>query len=87
MTKTTLETAYIKLTSYVKRRSAYETFTANALRKQLTTVRGLKTTQFPGLISKAVRAGLIQRTGETTSDRPNHNSGRVGVYSRGYASY
>lgn len=82
-TSTATEKAYSVLSSYVKKSSRDRVFDMNTLRSKLTTVRGLSATQIPGVISKAVRTGLIVRVGETISDNPAHNSGRVGVYTRG----
>ena len=83
MSNKTLNDAYATLTSYVKRVGYGKNIDTNTLRSKLSEVRGLSPNQYGGIISAAVRNGFIYRVGETVSNDPNHNSGRVGIYRRG----
>lgn len=85
--KNSTEIAYSTLLSYVKRNKKSSTFDGNTLRDKLSSVKGLKPTQFGGVINRALRNNVITKMGETTSNDPRHHSGRVGVYSRGQNSY
>lgn len=81
--KNTTETAYKTLTSYVKRTKFTTTFDGNTLRKKLSTVKGLRPTQFGSVVNRAIRNGMINKVSETASTNPRHHSGLVGVYTRG----
>lgn len=78
--------AYKLLLTYVKRNRYNSTFDTNTIRERLS-LAGIKPQQMSSVISQAVRTGVITRVGETVSTNPFHNSGRVGVYMRGTASY
>lgn len=78
--------AYQLLLTYVKRNRYNSTFDTNTIREKLSSA-GIEAWQMSGLISSAVRTGVITRVGDTMSNDPYHKSGRVGVYMRGYASY
>lgn len=86
MSTNTTGSAYQLLLSYVKRNRYNSTFDTNVLREKLAT-SGIAPSQMSGVISRAVRNGIITKIGETLSSDPFHNSGRVGVYMRGDASY
>jgi hypothetical protein len=75
------EKAYSELRKFVNR-TTRSTFDTNTLRERLSAVQGFKKTQLSGVINKAINARLIYRVGTTTSKLPNHNSGKVGVYTR-----
>jgi hypothetical protein len=78
---TVTEKAFNELRKYVNRttRSSFDT---NMIRERLASVKGLKKTQLSGVINRALNQGLIRSVGTTASSQPNHNKGRVTVYSR-----
>lgn len=84
MSNKVLTEAYSTLNDYVRRVRFGGTFDTNTLRTRLNKVRGLTPNQVAGVISHAVRRGVIYRIGKTRSTDPNHNGGPVGVYERGY---
>lgn len=78
--------AYEAVLQYVRHNRYNSTFDSNALRARLAQ-SGVDSSKMGGIISSLVRSGLIERVGTTTSNDPAHNSGRVGLYMRGSASY